>query len=317
MTPGETERALKILTEHAWDREVTWGQIRQWSENFGGGHTAAAEENKIALIALTRFLYFGKRLVREMLRSIYRDHFESPLIQAIRRHLRHSKDAGLIRAIFHQERNATRFIGMGNPSESGAHLLYYFRQINRLPKDMFVDMGTAFVETMPGKTLSFLKATNPSVRRYVFFDDLVGSGQQSRDYLSKNLQRIRRRYPSIELRFMCLFATSKGIEGLNAPEFFDGKAMCLFELDDTYKAFHPSQRYFPDALSPNFDAGVFRAMAIHYGSQLVPDHPLGYKDGQLMLGFTHNTPDNTLPIFWNEGRTAPWEPIFVRYGKVY
>lgn len=317
MTPAETERALRILVEHAWDREVTWGQIKSWSENFVGAQATAQVEQRVALIALTRFLYFGKRLVREMLRSIYRDHFEAPLLQSIRRKLRHSKDATLIRGIFEGELAATRFIGMGNPSESGAHLLYYFRQINHLPKDMFVDLGTAFVETMPGKTLSTLRAINPTIQRYVFFDDLVGSGQQSKTYLAKNLQRIRRKYPWIELRFMCLFATTTGIQALNSPNYFDGKAVCLFELDDTYKAFHANQRYFPSTLSPNFSSTVFEAMAAHYGANLFPKHPLGYQDGQLMLGFTHNTPDNTLPVFWNEGRTSPWEPIFVRYDKVY
>jgi hypothetical protein len=170
---------------------------------------------------------------------------------------------------------------------------------------------------VPGKRHSLLRALDPSVSRYVFFDDLVGSAQQSTTYLSRSLTRVRKLHPSLDLRFMSLFATTEGLAALNGPTLFDGKASCLFELDDTYKAFHPLQRYFPDSLAPEFDLAVFRTLASHYGAHLFPGHALGYRDGQLLLGFTHNTPDNTLPMFWNEGRTFPWSPIFVRYDKVY
>jgi hypothetical protein len=78
-----------------------------------------------------------------------------------------------------------------------------------------------------------------------------------------------------------------------------------------------AQRYFPSGLAGTFNANLFEQMARHYGQVLFPGHAAGYKDGQFMLGFTHNTPDNTLPIFWDEGRKTPWNPIFVRYDKVY
>jgi len=316
MSSSEIEGTLRTLVEHAWDREVSWGQIQAWSENFTGITTAVEQERSHALVALSRFIYFGKRLVREMLRSLYRDHFEAPLIQRIRRQLRDSRDAALIRSFFERELAATRFVGLGNPSESGAHLLYYFRQINHLPKRLFVDFGAAFAESIATTGRPSLHALDSAASRYVFFDDLVGSAQQSQAYLAKRLRQVRKAYPSLDLRFMSLFATTEGLMTLNGSNFFDGKASCLFELDDTFKAFHARQRYFPDSLT-DFDLAVFQALASHYGQQLFPDFPLGYRDGQLLLGFTHNTPDNALPIFWNEGRAAPWSPIFVRYDKVY
>jgi hypothetical protein len=239
------------------------------------------------------------------------------LIQRIRRNLKNSRDSALIRTHFERELAATRFIGIGNPAESGAHLLYYFRQINHLPKDLFVDLGTAFTDTLPSSRNSPIRALDASVSRYVFFDDLVGSAQQSTTYLARSLSRIRKQYPTLDLRFMSLFATTDGLEKLNGQRFFKGKAASLFELDDSYKAFSDVQRYFPDALGTDFDLAAFKLSASHYGGKLFSEHPLGYKDGQLLLGFTHNTPDNTLPIFWNEGRSVPWSPLFVRYDKVY
>lgn len=314
MSSPEIEGTLRTLVEHAWDREVSWGQIQAWSENFSGTTAAVEQERSHALVALSRFIYFGKRLVREMLRSLYRDQFEAPLIQRIRRRLRDSRDTALIRSLFERELAATRFVGLGNPSESGAHLLYYFRQINHLPKCLFVDFGAAFTESMSTTGKHTVRALDPAASRYVFFDDLVGSAQQSKSYLAKRLRQVRKTYPSLDFRFMSLFATTNGLAALNGSNFFDGKASCLFELDDTFQAFHARQRYFPDSLR-DFDLAVFQRLASHYGQELFPDFPLGYRHGQLLLGFTHNTPDNTLPIFWNEG--PPWNPIFVRYDKVY
>jgi hypothetical protein len=56
-------------------------------------------------------------------------------------------------------------------------------------------------------------------------------------------------------------------------------------------------------------------MCKKYGDELWAMHPLGYKDGQLLLSLFHNTPDNTLPVFWAE--SANWQPIFKRFHKIY
>lgn len=319
---SDLEAKLRILASHAWDGEVLWPHIEAWLENFSGSILPQDKEQLCSLFVLSRFIYFGDNLVREMLRSLYRDHFEAPLIQRIRRNCCDTKDSALLRRLFNDELNATRFIGVGNPSESGAHLLYFFRQVNRLKKDLFVDIHGAFApQTVTSRRVSDPKtvlylAREANVSRYVFFDDLVGSGTQATRYLSTTLSKIRKSNNGIDLQFKCLFATTKGMERMNAPSMFDGKAVCLFELDDTFKAFSEHPRYFTNAPSWVVLRELYD-IALHYGGQIQPDFPLGYKDGQLLLGFSYNTPDNTLPIFWNEGRTKPWSPVFVRYDKVY
>jgi hypothetical protein len=52
-------------------------------------------------------------------------------------------------------------------------------------------------------------------------------------------------------------------------------------------------------------------------AQLADDHSLGFENGQLLVGFHHNTPDNTLPIIWYDEEFASWTPIFKRYNKIY
>lgn len=309
----EYESKLQTLVEHAWDREVSWSEIEAWANNFNGQVNEESSEKIYALFVLTRFMYFGKRLIREMLKSLYRDHFESPLKQRIRRNLRGTKDFDLINRVYNQELSATRFIGVGNPSESGAHLLYYFRQVNRLPKDLFIDLSGAFKPSADFKSKAL---KDNKVSRVVFFDDLVGSGDQVSMYLKKCLAEIRSGCQNLNLSYMSLFATEIGMNRLNGRELFADKAMCLFELDKSYEAFHASSRYFINPPSW-FKSGDLFDMAKHYGQQLKPRIPLGHRNGQLLLAFSHNTPDNTLPIFWDEGTNYPWSPIFVRYDKQY
>jgi hypothetical protein len=91
----------------------------------------------------------------------------------------------------------------------------------------------------------------------------------------------------------------------------------VFEIDDSFKCLEPGSRIFPPS-ETIFDRNKTLAMCQKYGAQLCPAHPLGYKNGQLLIGFSHNTPDNTLPIFWAESKTpSPWIPMFKRYHKIY
>ncbi|PIF76651.1 hypothetical protein CLU95_3819 [Variovorax sp. 54] len=314
MYKEECEEKLRNLVIHAWDDEIKWPQIEQWAENFIGTAFDQERERDHGLFALTRFMYFGRRLVRELLRSLYRDHFEAPLMQRIRRNYGSETSGAVLRSAYSSELASTRFIGVGNPAESGAHLLYFFRQVNHLSKELFSDIHEAFVVRLDESGRERYEQRNGGVSRYVFFDDLVGSGDQVSQYLKTSLRAIRQGTPEVELRFLSLFATSAGIDRLNEKQLFDGKAFCLFELDDSYKAFDANSRYFSGA--PEwFVLNDLQQLARVYGSALQPRRALGYKDGQLLLGFSHNTPDNTLPIFWDEGIRHPWSPVFQRYDK--
>ncbi|HFS0771143.1 MULTISPECIES: hypothetical protein [Pseudomonadaceae] len=319
MSIDPLEDKIAVLAKHAWDEEVRWPHIEAWLENFSGEVLDSSTERKYALFALSRFMYFSRRMVREMLRSLYQDHFKAPMIQRIRRNFRDTKDTTLLNKLYTQELLATRFLGVGNPSESGAHLLYFFRQANFLMKDLFVDFSSAFearsVKNGSNTVISYIPQ-EPGVHRFIFFDDLVGSGTQASTYLSKQLAKIRRSGNHLDIRFMSLFATTEGLEKLNEPSMFDGKAMTLFELDDTFRAFGGNSRHF--ANPPTwFDPADMLKVAIHYGNKLWFPNGLGYKNSQLFLGFSHNTPDNTLPIFWHDGGNPPWSPVFIRYHKKY
>ncbi|MEN7432374.1 hypothetical protein VA599_16650 [Chromobacterium sp. TRC.1.1.SA] len=319
MPPLPYENELRTLASHVWDEEVRWSEMRAWAENFSGCIFSAEMEKQYALLALSRFMYFSKRLVREMLKSLYRDHFRPTVIQRIRRNHKDTKDISFLNKVFDLELNSTRFLGVGNPSESGAHLLYYFRQVNYLPKNLFSDIAAAFapqVDRTPGSKGFTFVPRDSSVTRYVFFDDMVGSGEQASRYLGSYLGNIKKSNPAIDIKYMCLFSTAAGLKKLNQPHLFDGNATCLFELDDTYKCLAPNSRYFLGAPAW-FDINKFKDIIDKYAEKMPEHEAYGYGGCQLMLGFSHNTPDNTLPLFWYSGREEPWNPAFLRYDKQY
>lgn len=54
-------------------------------------------------------------------------------------------------------------------------------------------------------------------------------------------------------------------------------------------------------------------MCYYYGKKCYKDHPLGYDNGQLLIGFYYTVPNETLPIFWSDSNG--WNRLFERYGK--
>jgi len=309
----EIEKKLETLARHAWDNEVDLPKIHRWRDNFTGRVFNETIEHEYCLFMLSKFMYFSQRMVKEMLHSLYRDHFHGPLRREIRVANEGTRDSSLIDSEYKKQLLKTRFIGSGNVSESGPHLLYLFRQLNDLPVSLFTDFGTAFKEVVSDNQLKYVP-TDKTITRYVIFDDVVGSGRQVSDYLTLKLARIREGTPNAELEFMCLFAATKGLQALNTPALFNGRAKCLFELDETYKAFGTKPRYFTDAPTWFVSSDAEKISHI-YGNPLFKRHSLGYRDGQLLLGFNHNTPNNTLPIFWKDGDRVAWTPIFKRYEK--
>lgn len=50
------------------------------------------------------------------------------------------------------------------------------------------------------------------------------------------------------------------------------------------------------------------------GRELYPGSPMGYGDIGALFAFHNAVPNNTLPIFWSNGRVGEraWKPLFPR-----
>lgn len=300
----QLKQKIKLLSTGPWSEQFTGGDIlSKWLSNFNN------DEYVPMLYLLSNFMYFDNSCIRELLHRAYEDLYRRPQIFSIRRSHKNITDMGIINKEFKQILKNTRFIGIGNPSESSSHLLYYYRQENDLDTNLFIN---AYDAINPNSS-TVLKG----VKRVVFIEDFCGSGDQAEEYYNKFVKIIKSQLPEIIIELHILFATEHGYNRISKLGYDDVKV--IYTLNSSYKCFHEKSRFFPtlfkdDAGLDLIDKKVCADISEKYGLILAPDFPFGYNDGQLLISFHHNTPNNTLPIFWY---SKNWNPIFKRYTKNY
>lgn len=281
------KRIIRNTSVVAWDKDISDAQIDKWLGNFTGKYFDSAEnEKKLALWLLAHFTYYTYEDVRILCRNLFNQYLHVKL--------HNYKGDNLSTAITDIIEN-TVFVGLGNDSESGNNILYYFRQENRLPKTCF--------EICPEHTYKNL----------VYIDDVTISGSQALDYINSRSIEADHVYAAL------LIATEGAIGHLSEPTV-GVRPIATMILDERDQTFSDKAYAFSDkrvaAIRP-----IAREFCRRYGSiattgcGYMQQHPLGYNDGQYMIGFKYNTPDNTLPIFWGTG--GGWVPLFKRYQKIY
>lgn len=320
----ELHKKIKILNETTWESKVRRPKIAKWLENF-----KTTEEKTHALFLLSNFMYFGNIQIKQLLISLYRDLFKYPVVEKIRLDNNNTTDFSFINEKFAESQKNTRFIGLGNGSESGVHLLYWFRQENKLPVNLFPEGSGIFSFDEDGK----VSLREKEVNHYVLFDDFCGSGRQAVTYSDEIVTKIKEIDPSIRVSCLMLFATKNGKDKVLRKSKFD-YVETVVELDDSFKCFDPNSRYFqncPEHIDKEFMKKVcmeyceplVRSVWVKEGFQgeklekMVKNTTLGFGDCQLLIGFYHNTPNNTLPIIWYDEEEETWFPIFKRYNKIY
>jgi hypothetical protein len=219
---GLLQRIL-VLSDYAWERRIDQPAVERWLENFDGRSGLAPEVERLhALYLLSQFLYFGVREVRVLLHALYRDLFLIPLIQEIRRKNGNTRDPSTIEHELAVAMGQTRFMGVGNPSESGVHLLYYFRQEYGLRKHNFMDTAQIFSGYGGARRI-----TDPSIERYVFLDDVCGSGETACTYSTNILEELRAAKPKVQIAYHCLFATEAGLRRVREKTIFGDHAKTM------------------------------------------------------------------------------------------
>lgn len=320
-TPDDTRAALRdritVLSERAWENRNTWPSVLAWLNNFDGRAGIDPEIEKLhALFLLSHFLFVGGAETRVLLRAVYRDLFMVPLIQEVRQNLGGSRDCQAVTAGVATALNRTRFLGVGNPSESGVHLLYFFRQENALSKELFLDPAAMFTTIVAPDGTTSRTVSNPDIDRYVFVDDVCGTGDTAVEYSKNVLTELASQLPNVKLHYLAMFGVKKGMDRVRQSTRFGANSAAVFELDETYQCLSDRSRIL-HARPAHIDPSTLANVALTYGALICPLHPGGFEGNQLLLGFQHNTPDNTLPIIWGEGSDAmPWTPAFKRYPKL-
>ena len=304
----ESLRTVIALDKEIWHEQLTEATIERWTEQFTGQINTATAEQLLALAMLSQFMIFGKLEFDVLCRALYNEHVWYPIVSEYRRTHNHTMSVDAVDSAVRDELDHTIVVGPGNAAESGAHLLYQFRVANDLPLKLFVS---------PVQLLQYGRRKLRSIRRIILLDDLCGSGGSAERFYLDLIKPLRRRglyLKKPQVHYLTLFSTEEGLE--KARQLFDASTAMV--LDASYRAFGHASRYFRHGTrTSRTGLNIREAESIlrHYGQHLWRSHPLGYRNGQLLLGFGHNIPNNTLPVFWSTAGDPRWQPLVMRYGK--
>ena len=308
---------IKLLSELVWDGKADYDDVVSWIDGLKNHIDMSDTDVCNLLYALEHFIYFNSMLIDSLLIAMYRDLYQYDIITEIRNNNQNTLDEHFIENLLREERIKTRFIGAGGAAESGSYLLYFFRTRNSLGADLFTNSSEILKNNQGSPQL-----TDLNISRYVFIDDFCGTGDQCERYLKAITQKIKKANSKVLISYMCIAGTNEGLEYVRRviPEI--DKVQALIELDDSFKVFERSSRYYLSSPPPylsDVKQESFKELCDRFAGKLgLPsDMYYGHKNCQLLLAFHHNTPDNTLPIFWYTSDDAPLAPVFKREIKQY
>lgn len=182
----------------AWKHHITASSLERWLNNFTGAALGdRIAEQTIAAWLLMNFTYYTDTEVRELCRIIYRKYIHKKLQEDF-----YQKSNDDIATKIHRILDRTIFVPLGNPSESGALILYNFRTANALPKEFF---------NQPKDWNQML--SDGTIDDIVLIDDVTLSGSQAIGYIRTLTLN------SVQATLMTFFATPSAIENLanNTP----------------------------------------------------------------------------------------------------
>jgi hypothetical protein len=190
---------------------------------------------------------------------------------------------------------------LDGPGKSGARFAKLYIDENDIYHESLVERGQ-------------LKATlskREDVQAIVFVDDFVGSGHSASDYLQTFLNEcqdvVKAKSIRIFLLSVCGFETGRRyVEEHLSSDVPEIHIHFCDSFDQSSVCFGDQSRVFTD----QNERARARDIAEKKGVLLCKPAPLGYSDSQSLVVFSHNCPNNTLPILWEKNRE--WIPLFRR-----
>lgn len=202
-----------------------------------------------------------------------------------------------------------RLVSLSNESKSEGRILHSFRKVNALPAmsgpTSALDEVLKEVQERPG--------AHPPV---VAVDDFIGSGGSALRFIGDSFigafGEDERVWPiRSRVHYLAITGFRDAIEAIE--ERFSGRVRVLVEktLDESDRVFSNTSRILAD---PEIRESL-RELTSEIGSEIYrPEHSLGYENGQALVVFYYDVPNNTLPILFEPGsyRGRPWLPLLAR-----
>jgi len=181
----------------------------------------------------------------------------------------------------------------GKPGKSGDIILYEFCHGCSEYKDRIIEPWR--IPSLPEKS------------RIVFLDDLVGSGQQSVEYISNTINLFLNSSHKAFLLSLC--ATPQGLEHVKTNTNFD--TICHLILNEEEYQHYSSQSYIFNEKE--------RALMMDINDRLKGSSNTFFDKG-LLIAFYYAVPNNTMPFIWKdnynyldkEGSSKNWFALLPR-----
>ena len=182
---------------------------------------------------------------------------------------------------------------------------------------IYAKENNIFVENVKSRDeIGHVLKDNDQIRAIVFIDDIIASGGTAEAHFNwlneKHGELIRNQGLMVFIASVCgLRLGIKRVEDTVQDASLSGQFSVVVGeiLDETDQCFSKQSNIFS---SPE-DRRIARGIAEEYGKKLEKGHPLGYDNGQLLVVFSDNCPNNTVPILWKESTgKIKWRPLFKR-----
>ena len=191
-------------------------------------------------------------------------------------------------------------------AKSGAHCARQFAKASRIDPSSVVPPE--------GLKAGFRDRQEDGISAVVVVDDMIGTGNTLTSHLDSHAEALNELgIGSDTPLFICVFcATVEGESKIRTHlehTFEDSDLEVCEVLDERHYAFGEDLSFW-DSKSQKDRA---KSMVMDLGVRVDKRRPLGYRGQGLLLTFSQNCPNNSLPILYGNGKgAARWTPLFPR-----
>lgn len=257
---------------------------KRWLANF------STEDKEMALYLLNAFTYYNKDFCVALLKAAIVDISRRTLDNSSFRTSKTQWISFLSKTIFVPATGESR-----NITDSGVNLSSYLRRTLKISETQILTVDDLYSASYKG----FLESSYDNV---IFFDDLIGSGNQFitmfNDEFEKDtdlLDSVGKRCKTLNLKpFYCvMMGTRYGIERINnrCPEV---ELSCAHIITPSDSPYHEECSIWPSRLKENSLNFLTRAAE---KAGIKESEMRGYHNLGLVIAFEWTIPDCTIPIF--------------------
>lgn len=271
-----------------WD--VKMARLESWLNQFCG-----TEEEFFAACLLDQIIFRTKQQFESGLRSLMRSNLNGSIFQ-------NAPDLDLLQKLAGQDDPKLRLVPVicetDPPTKSGPLVMRRLQRILQLNQKWMC---------WPWQASRYIGEMG--IDTVVFVDDFLGSGNQFENFFKQ--WKFNEHDSGIKYFYAPVVAHQHGIDFL-ARQLPNVHVVPAETLGESHNFF--SEKVWMRLGQGGISADEAKSWYLNFCSSrdIKPDKVslLGYNDMALTFGFSHATPNNSLPILWNE--TTTWQPLLER-----